>query len=108
MFSQPYHSPNEPFRASTTALLATYANVKCVLGAHNHLNMRVARQGIEFVTVSSLVETPFECKLFDVTPRSISMSTVSLDNLLDWDDEYNPAKAFVQGRAIDRSFSMNL
>ena len=67
--------------------------------------MRVAHRGVEFVTVSSLVETPFECKLFDVMPRAISMSTVSLHDLLDWDGEYDPAQAFVQGRSMDRSFS---
>jgi len=103
-FSEPYHSPNGSFTASVTALVARHANVTCVLGAHNHMNMRIARKGVEFVTVSSLVETPFEFKLFEVTPRSITMATISLSDSLGY-GEYDDARAFVQGRAVDRSFS---
>ena len=107
-FSEPHHSPNRLFTACMTALVARHANVKCVLGAHNHMNMRVVHKGVDFVTVSSLAETPFEFKLFEVTPRSITMSTVSLNNSLNWNGEYDAAKAFVQGRTVDRSFSNEL
>jgi hypothetical protein len=104
-FPESYHSPNTSFTASVTALAASHDNLKCVLGAHSHVNMRVAHRATEYVTVSSLVETPFELKLFEVTSHSIAMSTVSLSNRLDWAGEYDPARAFVQGRVTDRSFT---
>ena len=107
-FPEPYHCPNTSFTASLTALVARHGNAKCVLGAHNHINMHVAHEGVEFVTVSSLVETPFEFKLFEVTPHLIAMSTVSLNKSLDFDGEYDTAKTFVQGRISDRSFSNEL
>jgi len=104
-FSAPCHCPCESFTAGMTALAAGHGNLKCVLGAHNHMNMRVAHNSVEFVTVSSLVETPFEFKLFEVTPHAISMSTVALKPALPFGDDYNAAKAFVQGRTVDRSFA---
>lgn len=98
------HSPDSSFTAEIAAFAAKYANIRCVLGAHNHLNMRVDHGGVEFVTVSSLVETPFEVKLFEVSPQRMAMSTVSLSASLAFDGAYDVAKSFVQGRAIDRSF----
>ena len=103
--SEPYHCPNASFTASVLSLVAGRANVKCVLGAHNHLNMRVANAGVEFLTVSSLVETPFEFKLFGITPQRVTMSTSSLSPHLNFVGEDGQTKAFVQGRAVDRAFS---
>jgi DNA repair exonuclease SbcCD nuclease subunit len=104
-FSEPFHPPNASFTDTITDLAAKHGNIQCVLGAHNHMNMRVRSEGVEFLTVSSLVETPFEFKLFDVAPDSITMSTVDLAKSLNFDGEYDVTRNFVQGRAIDRSFS---
>lgn len=87
-----------------TSLTANYPNVNCVLGAHNHQNMCVTLEGIEYVTASSLIETPFEFKRFEVCPERISMSTISLNDALDFDSTYDTARSYVQGREIDRSF----
>lgn len=107
-FAQPYHSPDASFTEEITATIDKHANIRCILGAHNHLNMRVDHGGVEFITVSSLVETPFEFKLFEVTPRRIEMTTVELSSALDFDREYDFNKSFVQGRELDRSFTRNL
>jgi hypothetical protein len=69
------------------------------------MNMRVRHAGVEFATVSALVETPFEFKLFEVTPQKMAMQTISLRTSVDFDAEPDPAKSFVQGRNEDRSFS---
>lgn len=104
-FSDPFHPPNPSFTETVTDLTAKHRNIRCVLGAHNHMNMRVRNEGVEYLTVSSLVETPFELKAFDVTPDSITMSTVNLADSLSFYGEYDETRTFVQGRAIDRSFS---
>ena len=104
-FDAPYHSPNKSFEKSMIDFVARHSNVKCVLGAHSHMNMRIEQAGVEFVTVSSLTEIPFEFKLFDLTPQSVVMTTVSLTPSFDFNGEYNEDKAFVQGRSIDRAFT---
>jgi 3',5'-cyclic-AMP phosphodiesterase len=105
---QPYHCPNASFTAQVAGLAAAHENLKCVLGAHNHLNMRLNHDGVEFVTVSALVETPFEFKLFEVTPQRMQMSTISLASRLTFDGEYNQARSFVQGRPADRSLHIDV
>lgn len=103
-FREPYHSPGTSFTREIMALVTKHPSIRCVLGAHNHMNMRVHYGGVEFVTVSSLVETPFELKLFEVTPGRIAMSTIGLCSALDFKSEPDPGKSFVQGREADRSF----
>ena len=100
----PYHCPEASFTAEITALAAKHTHIRCVLGAHNHLNMRLDSGGVEYVTVSSLVETPFEFKLFEVQPQQMKMTTLSLGDALAFDSAYDATKAFVQGRDSDRSF----
>jgi hypothetical protein len=104
-FRDPYHAPSASFTRDVVMLATTHGSVKCVLGAHNHMNMRVRHAGVEFATVSALVETPFEFKLFEVTPQKMAMQTISLRTSVDFDAEPDPAKSFVQGRNEDRSFS---
>lgn len=106
--SEPYHCPTPSFTADLTALARAHANLKCILGAHNHMNMRVSCDGVEFVTVSALVETPFEFKLFEVNPQQMEMSTIALSAVLPFEGEYDVSKSFVQGRVTDRSLSREL
>jgi len=104
-FPHPHHAPRGSLPDEITALVETHANIACVLGAHNHMNMCMNQAGVDYVTVSSLVETPFECKLFEVTPPRMEMTTISLRSALDFDAEYDSARSFVQGRPMDRAFS---
>ncbi len=102
--NQPLHAPNPDFNATITELSAQNSHLRCVLGAHSHLNMCVQHEGAHFITVSALVETPFEFKIFEVTRNSLSMKTVTLGNWMQDLSEYDFEKTFVQGRAIDRAF----
>ncbi len=75
-----------------------------VLGAHNHFNMNIDSDGINYVTVSAFTETPFEFKLFETGGRALSMKTVSLASELNFKADYSFNTTFVQGRPCDRSF----
>jgi predicted phosphodiesterase len=105
-FSEPHHSPIPSFTEEMISIVKKHKNIKCVLSAHNHMNMRVDFGGVEFVTVSSMIEVPFEFKVFEVTPERINMKTVGLNSL--FDAEYDISKSFVQGRDVDRSLSKKI
>jgi len=76
-----------------------------VLGAHSHVNMSVETDGVQYVTASSLVESPFEFKLFEVGEGGLAMTTVSLFGRMGFDAVYDFDRTFVQGRERDRAFS---
>ena len=107
-FAEPHHAPPPSFASSVADLAARHGNLRCVIGAHTHMNMCVEREGVRYVTVSSLVETPFELKVFEVRPDEMSMSTVSLGSHAGLVGKYDEARAFVQGRPEDRAFVMTL
>lgn len=98
-----FHEPPESFTATVTRLAEKHG-VTCVLGAHSHANMNKELNGVNYVTVSSLVETPFEFKLFEVGSGSVSMQTHNLWDRVRFEAEYNWEKTFAQGRACDRAF----
>jgi hypothetical protein len=100
--AEPLHGPPAAFTESVTRLAARYPNLVCLLGAHNHLNMCVVRRGVRYVTVAALVETPFEFKVFTVADGRGAMTTESLAERLGGRGDYNPRKAYAQGRPADR------
>lgn len=100
-----FHAPGERFTDEVKGLVNAFRQLRCVLSAHNHMTMREPCDGVEFVTVSSLVETPFEFKLFEVSARRMEMRTVSLASCLPFGGEYDSNKAYVQGRPVDRAFT---
>jgi len=102
-FDRPFHSPGRDFPEQISGILASRASVRCVLGAHNHMNMRINVDGTEYITASSLVETPFEFKLFEVQDGQVRMSTLNLEKHLGFSADYDPNRSYVQGRPIDRS-----
>jgi hypothetical protein len=102
------HAPPESFTAEVMTLAKTHPSLRCVLGAHNHMNMNLLVEHVDFLTVSALVETPFECKLFEVTKDLIHMSTISLKDRLPFADDYDRTRKFVQGRLCDRELTMKL
>jgi 3',5'-cyclic AMP phosphodiesterase CpdA len=101
---QPCHGPAARFQACLLELAGRHRQLRCILGAHNHLNMSVQVGDVHCVTVSALAETPFEFKLFEITPAAVAMSTHSLFSRVDFKPHYEFDKAFVQGRKKDRSF----
>jgi len=103
-FEEEYHIPNEEFTKTMCNIAARHPHLRCVLGAHNHLNMCRRCDETYFVTTSAIVETPFEIKLFEATREKLSMATVTLGNRMSEKSTYNFDKTFVQGRAVDRGF----
>ncbi|MCK5843804.1 MAG: metallophosphoesterase [Victivallales bacterium] len=101
-FDKPHHAPNEAFTNTVLSILERHQTIKLVLGAHNHMNMRVERGGANFATASSLTETPFEFKHILAADGKLEMRTISLAEKLGFKAEYNFDKTFVQGRSIDR------
>jgi hypothetical protein len=101
-FPDPLHTPVESFSSCVTELIRLYPQVRCVLGAHNHMNMNIAVDGVNYVTASALTETPFEFKLFTVASGSVRMSTISLLDRINFKAEYDFNKTYVQGRGKDR------
>lgn len=67
--------------------------------------MSVETDGVHFVTASSLVEAPFEFKLFEIGEDGMAMTTVSLLNRVRFEAVYDFDRTFVQGRERDRAFS---
>jgi hypothetical protein len=106
-FDAPFHAPIETFTA-TVSRLAEKHSVLGVLGAHSHANMRKELNGVNYITVSSFVESPFEFKCFEISEDSISMKTLNLMNRIEFDADYDWDKTFAQGRGCDRSLDIQL
>jgi DNA repair exonuclease SbcCD nuclease subunit len=106
-FDEEYHAPNKEFTQIMIDIAARHPHLRCVLGAHNHLNMCRHHNETYFVTTSAFVETPFEVKLFEVTREAVSMATITLGNRMSEKNDYDFDKTFVQGRSVDRGFIWN-
>ncbi len=102
-----FHEPPGPFTKAVTRLAEKHA-VTCVMGAHSHANMNKELNGVNYITVSSLVESPFEFKLFEVGAASLSMRTHNLWDRIPFLADYDWEKNFAQGRVCDRSFEKDL
>ena len=103
-FGEAFHVPPPSFTRTVLDFVQQYPRVRCVLAAHNHVNTHVVEEGVHFVTVSSLSETPFEFRLIELGPGILKMSTVSLISRMDFEAKYDYNKTFVQGRKRDREF----
>ena len=106
-FEQPHHPPDKMFTEAMTQIVKRHPSLKVVLGAHNHMNMNFSHSGVNYVTASSLTESPFDFKYFQVDDLAISMSTISLSGDVEFTVEYDFEKTFVQGRECDRRFEIS-
>lgn len=106
-FDEDYHTPYAEFTKTISDLATRHAHLRCILGAHNHLNMCIARHETYFVTTSAFAEMPFEVKLFEASREALSMKTVTLGNQMTGKYDYDFDKTFVQGRSVDRGFTWN-
>ncbi|MDZ7371989.1 MAG: hypothetical protein ONB12_12570, partial [candidate division KSB1 bacterium] len=105
--AEPLHPPHQSFTETILRLADEHPQLRCVLGGHNHMNSRIERQGVQYVTASAFVETPFEAKLIEVSPTRLAMRTLRLGTT-EPPGEYCAERAFVQGRAVDREFDLAL
>lgn len=75
------------------------------LGAHNHMNLLVHREGAWLATVSAYTETPFEFKVVEIgEDGTLHMKTVGLASAVGFRTDYDFGKTYIQGRPCDRSF----
>jgi hypothetical protein len=102
-FEEPHHPPAPEFADAVLAIVKRNPDLRLVLGAHNHMNMRLHYGSADFVTASSLTESPFEFKHVSIENASLKMRTVSLANQLRFKADYDYDKTFVQGRLTDRT-----
>lgn len=103
----PLHAPGVEFAETVFALADEFPQLRLVLGAHNHMNSRVERRGVQYVTVSSFVETPFEVKWIEVSSARLAMRTLRLGTT-ESPGEYRPDHAYAQGRDQDRTLETRL
>jgi hypothetical protein len=105
--AEPFHVPPASFTRTVTGLAEKH-HIPCILGGHSHVNMNRLADTVNYITASSLVEVPFEFKLFEVQADSISMQTHNLLERVSFRTAYNFDQTFVQGRACDRAFEKSL
>lgn len=103
------HDVPADFQRSLVGLARRYPNLKAVFSGHNHLHTLTHASETAFVTTSSLVETPFEFKVIEVTKTSVAMTTHSLGlkTINGQPPQYNVKKAYAQGRSQDRQFELH-
>lgn len=103
------HDVPPSFQKSIVELARRYPNLKAVFSGHNHLHtLAYDESGTAYVTTSSLVETPFEFKLVEVSGSSLRMSThrLAMETINGAAPRYNSQRAYAQGRQQDRGFVM--
>jgi len=96
------HVPPESFRNEVKEIIMLDPRIKCVLSGHSHINTNVRRDGVYYVTASSLTEVPFEFKLIEVDSTMLKISTIPLAPYVSFSYEYNYDRTYVQGREKDR------
>jgi hypothetical protein len=107
-FDHPFHAPPATFRDEVLGICGKCSTIRCVLGAHSHINTRERRDNVEFITVSALAEMPFEIKLFEVSAEAMSMTTMSLPLSLQRGFLYDSSRSYIQGTGEHRTFTMPL
>lgn len=104
------HEAPATFRKQLNKLITKYPHVKLVLSGHSHINTIKNYKDAVFVSGSSLVETPFEYKLIEVTKDTIKITTheLPIDKNGPFQPEYNHELCFVQGKEEDRNLFMRI
>lgn len=102
----PLHGSSDAFLAQVRSLVEPREHVRLVLGAHSHMNTCVEGGGVRYVTSSSLIETPFEFKVMELSRSALTMRTHSLDGAMAFRATYDFDRTHVQGRACDRGFEI--
>jgi DNA repair exonuclease SbcCD nuclease subunit len=96
------HAVPEPFCDIVINLMREFTCLKLVLSGHNHINTLIRNGDGLFVSGSSFVETPFECKLIEITDHMIRIETLSCNTSLSFQPSYDETRAYVQGKEEHR------
>lgn len=103
---EPIHGAYPPYVAEWEALLTSHPRVKLVLNGHNHATVATCHAGRVHLTVSSLLEAPFEFRVVSWEDRSMSVDTVAAIEMPP-DAAYDSQRAWVNGQPGDRRLAMN-
>ena len=96
------HIPHNDLREYFLDKAARYPHFKLVLAAHSHVNTLDTGSGLLTLTSASFTEAPFDFRLVEVDGERISINTISLNDSLGLDVDYDLSKAWVQGMAEER------
>ena len=95
--------PENNFAAAGKALINEF-HPKLVLSGHIHINLLDQIDGTFAAAVSSTAETPFDCKVVEITEEKVAMRTVPLAPELGFEPEYWEYRKYVQGDKNIREF----
>lgn len=95
--------PENNFAATGRALIEEF-HPALVLSGHIHINLLDKINGTYAAAVSSTAETPFECKVVEITEEKVTMRTVPLAPELGFEPEYWEERKYVQGNKSIREF----
>ncbi len=98
------HCPDGAFTAYFAGLTKQHPHLRAVIAGHTHHNMYVLHENCHYVTTSSLLEAPFDCKVFTIDGKHIDMHTHSLGHDVDFAYKYDYDRTHSQGRLWDRTF----
>jgi DNA repair exonuclease SbcCD nuclease subunit len=96
-------APENNFAAAGKALINEF-HPKLVLSGHIHINLLDQIDGTFAAAVSSTAETPFDCKVVEITEKKVTMRTVPLAPELGFEPEYWEERKYVQGDKNIREF----
>jgi hypothetical protein len=96
-------APENNFAAIGKALINEF-HPKLVLSGHIHINLLDQIDGTFAAAVSSSAETPFDCKVVEITEEKVTMRTVPLAPELGFEPEYWEERKYVQGDKNIREF----
>lgn len=101
------HAANDDFIAHFARLSEQFPHLRVVISGHSHHNMYVNEHDCHFVSTSALLESPFDCKIFNFNnaAKTIDMYAHSLAADVSFATSYDHNKNYAQGRMWDRSFS---
>jgi len=104
--TEPLHVPVVSYRQSMYRVLDRHPRVKLVLTGHNHATCATIRGGRVHLSLSSIIEPPFEFLVIQVGPRSLAMDTVAAITMPSG-TVYKGDMAWVNGRPSDRSIRLD-
>lgn len=103
--AEPLHQPHAAYAEQLNRLLDNYPRVKLVLSGHNHVHTATIHSGRIHLTTAALLEAPFELRLIECAERSVHVETVPVIPL-PAGVQYDSARAWVNGQAVDRTIAL--
>lgn len=103
---EPIHVPTAAYKKKMDDLLSRFPRVKLVLAGHNHVNLAVRFNDQFRLSTASLIESPFEFRLIQLSGKSLRIETLAAlpsSSQIPYDAE----KAWVNGQTEDRTLTIS-